>query len=171
MNSLPLVLAPLALLLLPVLGGTPREENAEQPSQVLEDARQTPSAQQVRIEEHITIRIAPGPVDVGQRLMNELTSRPDRPQRFKEKKLDGCVPISAVAAVRPYTDNRLLLYLRDRRVLSAALEKSCRAEEFYQGAYLARSEDGQLCPKRERLRARTGGNCQIVKLNRLVPRD
>jgi hypothetical protein len=166
MNSLPLVLAPLALLLVPVL----HHGAGDRAGEVLEDARQSPMAQQVRIEQHVVIRIAPGPVDIGQRLMNDL-SRAQRPKRFKEKKLDGCVPISAIAAVRPYTDNRLLLYLRDRRVISAALEKSCRAEEFYQGAYVARGEDGQLCPKRDRLHSRTGGNCQVAKLSRLVPRD
>ena len=81
------------------------------------------------------------------------------------------MPISTIAAVRPIENNRLLLYLRDRRVLSAALDKSCHAEEFYTGAYVARSEDGQLCPKRERLQSRTGANCQVAKLSRLVPRD
>ena len=185
MNSLPLVLAPLASLLMPVLERGAVDEEAvravprtEEPAAasapalpVLEDAQATPVQHQVRIEQHVVIRIAPGPVDVGQRLLSEVPLRPDRPQRFKEKKLDGCVPISTIAAVRPVEDNRLLLYLRDRRVLSAALEKSCHAEEFYQGAYVARSEDGQLCPKRERLQSRTGANCQVAKLSRLVPRN
>ena len=55
-------------------------------------------------------------------------------------------------------------------VLSAALERSCHAEEFYQGAYVERSEDGQLCARRERLQSRTGSSCQVAKLSRLVAR-
>ena len=57
--------------------------------------------------------------------------------------------------------------MRDRRVLSAALERSCSPQDFYSGFYIER-QDGQLCAKRDHLQSRAGASCQISRLNRLV---
>jgi hypothetical protein len=188
MNSLPLLLAPLALLL-PAAAelraveqpdDMPRGEAAGAkvsllgPSApavvgfpVLEDARQTPVQRQVRIQQRVIIRIAPSSPQARDRLMAEMPRRPRG--SYEEEKLDGCVPINSIAGVVPSTeDNRLLLFMRDRRVLSAALERSCRAQDYYLGFYIERSQDGQLCARRDKLQSRAGASCEVAQLNRLV---
>jgi hypothetical protein len=65
-------------------------------------------------------------------------------------------------------DNRLILFLRNRQIISAALEKACSARDFYSGFYVERAEDGKLCVERDVLRARTGVTCEIDRLYELV---
>lgn len=95
------------------------------------------SAWQVRIEQRVTIRIAPR------------ASRPVSPDmfaglpdgeigsHFSERKIGKCLPADAIAGVQPDRDNRLLLFMRDRRIVSAELERACRARDFYSGFYLS----------------------------------
>ena len=64
--------------------------------------------------------------------------------------------------------NRILLFMRDRRVLSAALERACSARDYYSGFYVERNEDGQLCARRDTLQSRAGASCKVAQLNRLV---
>ena len=99
-----------------------------------------------------------------------LAALPRRPiaTSFAEVEHGVCVPVAAIAGVQPVEDDRLLLFLRDRRVLSAALERSCSARAFYSGFYIERSEDGQLCVSRDRLQSRSGASCQVDSLHRLV---
>ena len=59
--------------------------------------------------------------------------------------------------------------MHDRRVLSAALDRACTAADFYAGFYVERSEDGQLCSRRDLLQSRAGASCRVTRLNRLVP--
>jgi len=128
-----------------------------------------PEAQdQVRIEQHVIIRISPSP-PAARREMFGPPPRPDEPVRFKEKKSDHCVAIDDIAGITPMQPNRLVLFMRDHRMLSAALERSCDADAFYLGAYIARSPDGKLCTGRDALRARTGATCRVSRISRLVP--
>ena len=120
------------------------------------------------IEQRVIVRIGPS-APMSRHAMATLSPAPS-PGRFKEKKFKGCLPIAGIAALLPYSDNRLLLYMRDRRVIGATLDKACHAEEFYSGAYITRSEDGQLCARRELMQSRTGASCEVARLNNLVPR-
>ncbi len=88
--------------------------------------------------------------------------------QFQEQKLDGCIAIDAIAGVEPAQQNRLLLFMRDRRVLTAALERACNPEDYYSGFYVERNEDGQICAKRDKLQSRAGASCRVAQLNRLV---
>jgi len=124
---------------------------------------------QVSIEQRVIVRIGPS-APMSRRAMNPTLGPAPLPGRFKEKKLKGCVPVAGIAALLPYSDNRLLLYMRDRRLIGATLDKMCHAEEFYSGAYITRNEDGQVCPRRERLQSRTGASCEVARLSILVPR-
>lgn len=154
MNSVLAFLSPL-MLLLPVIVG-------ERPPAAPEEE----VVQQVRIEERVIIRIAPSRPASGERMA--LVPAGDRAS-FREEKLDGCIPVTAIAGVQPApAQNRLLLFMRDRRVLSAALERACRPEDFYAGFYVERSKDGQLCSHREKLQSRAGASCRVAQLNRLV---
>jgi hypothetical protein len=56
-------------------------------------------------------------------------------------------------------------------MLSAELEKACRARDFYSGFYVDRNADGQLCVDRDRLHSRSGSDCSVSRLRELVPAD
>lgn len=126
-------------------------------------------AHQVRIEQRVIIRIAPRSPVQRQSLMAELPGPPPSPQRMVERKMEKCVDVADIAAVQTTSDDRLLLYLRDRRIVSAKLERSCRARDFYSGFYVERNEDGRICVDRDKLQSRTGAQCEVNKLRRLVP--
>lgn len=185
MNSLAVFLTPLALLLpaipavLPHGAGpaseaaraAPDQEKSPQgfttapapPLRLLEEARRPPVENQVSIEQRVIIRIAPS---TPQRVEQSLAQLNRRTDRFEEVRLGECVPINMIAAVAPQ-DNRLLLFMRDRRILSAALERACNPEDFYSGFYIER-RDGRLCERRDRLQSRAGASCRVTRLNRLV---
>ena len=82
--------------------------------------------------------------------------------------MDKCIPVERIAGVQTGSGNRLLLFLRDRRIVTASLEKSCRARDFYSGFYLERNEDGKLCADRDKLQSRSGANCEIDRMRQLV---
>ncbi|MBB5732762.1 hypothetical protein FHS61_001771 [Altererythrobacter atlanticus] len=187
MNSLAAFIAPLALLLPIAVSDSAAPQTARllaeksqagadlplamqslpDPVLTMERARRTPRQNQVRIEQRVIIRIAPGPAHARDRLLADLPRRP-MPQRYQEEKIQNCVPISAIAGVQPANENRLLLFMRDRRILSAALERACNAQDFYSGFYVERNDDGQLCSGRDQLQSRAGSACKLKQLNRLV---
>jgi hypothetical protein len=122
------------------------------------------SVRQVRIEQRLVVRIAPA-------ARNNLTAElPQRamPPRFEEARKEKCVPLEGIAGVQTGSGNRLVLYLRDRRMLSVNLEKSCRARDFYSGFYVERNKDGRLCVDRDKLQSRTGVRCEVESMRQLV---
>ena len=182
MNRLAAFLTPLALLLPVALSqaaapaddaarAAPADEKSPlgfadapvTPLRLLEEARRPQVENQVRIEQRVIIRIAPS---TPQRVEQSLAQLNRRTNRFEEVRLGECIPINMIAAVAPQ-ENRLLLFMRDRRILSAALERSCNPEDFYSGFYIER-QDGQLCERRDRLQSRAGASCRVTRLNRLV---
>ena len=68
-------------------------------------------------------------------------------------------------------DNRLILFMRDRRIVSAELERACHARDFYAGFYVARNTDGMICTGRDKLQSRAGMNCAVSRLRQLVEPD
>jgi hypothetical protein len=122
---------------------------------------------QVRIEQRMTIRIAPRPQAMQPNMLMDLPTRP-LPRRFAERDGGRCLPIAGIAGVEVSNDNRLILYMRDRRVLSAGLERSCSARDYYSGFYVERNSDGQICVKRDNLLSRSGANCKLSRIRQLV---
>lgn len=123
---------------------------------------------QIRIEQRVQIRIAPRaamptPPDVLDR-----APRPPGPRRLMERKIGKCLPIAGIVGVDPDRANILLLMMRDHRLLSAELERSCRARDFYSGFYLSRTKDGLLCVDRDTLLSRSGANCKLTRLRELI---
>jgi len=137
------------------------------PLSALRSAR---TARQVRIEQRVVVRIAPAPSAVRQNLLADLPTRALAP-RFEEGKKEKCVPLDGIAGVQTGSGNRLVLFLRDRRVLSVNLDKSCRARDFYSGFYVERHKDGRLCAERDKLQSRTGARCEVEAMRRLVQVD
>ncbi|MFO6447616.1 hypothetical protein ACLBKU_10770 [Erythrobacter sp. NE805] len=188
MHSLLALAAPLALMLplvaetarLPAEGdegegGAPQCDAAGAPgvapvAEVLNPLgamRQSSAAQQIRIEQRVVVRITPAPLAARQNLLAELPQRPSAP-RFEERRKEKCVGLGEIAGVQTGSGNRLVLFLRDRRMLSVNLEKACRARDFYSGFYVEKSKDGRLCVSRDKLQSRTGARCEVEVMRQLV---
>lgn len=125
-------------------------------------------AWQVRIEQRMTIRITPRAERTISPDMFVAMPEGDGGTRLSERKIGKCLSAGAIAGVQPDRKNRLLLFMRDRRVISAELERACRARDFYSGFYLTRSSDGQLCVDRDTLLSRSGMNCRLTRIRQLV---
>ena len=125
------------------------------------------SAQQVRIEQRVMIRITPQPMAARQSMVAELPRRAAAP-RFEERDKEKCLPLEGIAGVQTGSGNRLVLFLRDQRMISVNLEKSCRARDFYSGFYVEKNKDGRLCVERDMLQSRTGARCEVEAMRQLV---
>lgn len=128
---------------------------------------QPENANQVRIEQRMTIRISPRSSPVPADAFMGVPNRPIGP-RFVERKMGSCIPIASISGVQANGGNNLLLFLSDRRIVSADLDRSCRARDFYSGFYLSGNNDGRLCVKRDTLQSRSGAHCQLTRIRRLV---
>lgn len=186
MDSLLALAAPLALLLPSVLPGgdgadeerlqtgasAPRCEAAaagETPVAYnpLAGLRESSIARQVRIEQRVIVRIAPQPSAVRHDM---LAAMPQRLQssRLEERGKEKCVPLDGIVGVQTGSGNRLVLHLRDHRMMSVALEKTCHARDFYAGFYVEKNKDGRLCVNRDKLQSRTGARCQVDTMRELI---
>ena len=85
--------------------------------------------------------------------------------------MDRCVPIAGISGVQTGNGNRLLLFLRDQRIISVNLERACRARDFYSGFYIERNADGKLCVDRDKLQSRSGAKCEVERMRQLVAVD
>ncbi|MBX7540807.1 hypothetical protein [Qipengyuania sphaerica] len=119
--------------------------------------------EQVRIERGIILRISPAP---GPALRNFNAEAP-RPMRVVERPLGECIESARVGGVADRGEH-LLMFMRDRRTIAARLEKGCSPRDFYRGFYMERSEDGKICVRRDRLMSRSGAKCQVAKFSELV---
>jgi hypothetical protein len=128
------------------------------------DSFRIPTENQVRIEQRITIRITPRATAPRPFILD----LPDRaPPRMSERRMGKCLPIAGIAGVQ-VNNNRLMVFMRDRRLISLGLEKACRAQDFYSGFYVERNADGQICADRDRLQSRSGANCALTRLRQLI---
>ena len=125
------------------------------------------SAFQVRIERRMTIRVIPRSSPVRP---DAFVGVPDQPigPRFIERRIGDCIPVERISGVQANGGKNLLIFLSDRRIVSAYLERSCRARDFYSGFYLSRSDDGKLCVDRDALQSRSGANCKLTRMRQLV---
>lgn len=122
---------------------------------------------QVRIQQQFSIRISPGPPVPPPVFVIE-NDQEDRSTRLEERNMGKCLPASSIVSVQSVPRNRLLFFLRDSRVVTAGLDKSCHAHDFYSGFYVERNADGQICVERDKIHARSGANCLIHDLHALV---
>lgn len=125
-------------------------------------------ANQVSIEQRLIIRIAPqAPAPQRSGIVADLPRRAV-PSKLEEKSMGKCVPVAGIAGVQIAQDNKLVLFMRDTRIVSAGLDKGCTARDFYSGFYVARTGDGMMCTGRDKLQSRNGANCKLGKLKQLV---
>ncbi|MEJ5978380.1 hypothetical protein WG901_17135 [Novosphingobium sp. PS1R-30] len=131
------------------------------------------SQNQVRIEQNMSVRIAPLSRPMTQpppQLMLDFPRRELAP-RMVERNIGRCLPVASISGVQADSGSRLILYLRDRRMISATLDRACRARDFYSGFYLQRTTDGQICADRDTLLSRSGANCKLTRIRQLVQSD
>lgn len=128
------------------------------------------AANQVRIEQHTIIRIAPRQSAPRATVLMDLP-RGEIAPRLAERNAGRCLPVGGIAGVQVDRSDRLILFMRDRRVISAQLERSCRARDFYSGFYVDRSSDGRICVDRDTLQSRSGTNCKLTRIRQLVEVD
>ena len=129
-----------------------------------------PEAEQVRIEQRVTIRISPRAAPMPM-MPSALFDEPDFSggnTRIVERKMGKCLPINAIAGVSPSSKNKLVLMLRDNRVVSATLDKDCQGRDFYSGFLVARNADGMVCTGRDELLARSGTKCKVSGYKQLI---
>lgn len=137
----------------------------------LSQAFRDDDAAQVRIEQQIIWRVSPMPRPARESLM-AIDPLPPSAPRMIERNMGECIPMSAIAGGQPQRGSRLLLFLRDRRMVAADLEKACSARDFYSGFYVDKpNADGRLCVTRDRILARSGARCQISKFRLLIADD
>ena len=132
---------------------------------------QPDSAWQVHIEQRMIIRIAPRAMMPLQRDMFVPSPRQSVQSRLVERKIGKCVPAADILGVQPNGPAGLVLFMRDRRMISAELERSCRSRAFYSGFYLSRNTDGKVCVDRDTLLSRSGSACKLSRIRQLVEDD
>lgn len=123
---------------------------------------------QVRVEQRLRIRIAPR--GAGRDMLAAIPA-PPMTRRFVERRSVRCLPVAGIAGVQIGGNDRLVLFMRDERLIGANLEQACNARDFYSGFYLEPSRDGMLCAGRDVLHSRSGTNCSLSHLHELVPAD
>lgn len=123
--------------------------------------------QQIRIEQRVIYRIQPRPRPRRNDLLAQLPQQ-NLNTKYEERKMDKCVPVGGIAGVQTGSGNRLLLFMRDSKIVSVNLEKACRARDFYSGFYLEKSSDGKLCVDRDKLQSRSGAKCEVERMRQLV---
>ena len=126
---------------------------------------------QVRIQRRVIIRISPyqGRTVPAGLVSQQTRVQPRAPLRFVEKPHDECVAVDSIVGLKPERQRKLLLYMRDRRLLTLNLEKACPAAAFHSGLYVERSKDGKLCVNRDVVQSRSGAKCDIESFSQLVP--
>ncbi len=122
---------------------------------------------QFRVQRRVVVRISPQRRNKQDNLLNNLPQNALN-SRYVEKKMEKCVPVSRIAGVQTGSGNRLILFLKDKRIVTVNLENSCRAREFYSGFYVERNKDGKLCVDRDKLQSRTGASCEVARMRQLV---
>lgn len=188
MNPTAALLAPLLMLISAVSGDEEQGEPAsDRSAQVYPDpelpqaAPEWPigvirsflpdSAWQVHIEQRMTIRVSPRANLPQPRDPAADSPKRAKRQRMSERKIGKCLPIAGIAGVEPNGPDSVILFMRDRRLINAQLERSCPSRAFYSGFYLSRSPDGMVCVDRDTLLSRSGSACKLSRIRQLVEDD
>lgn len=108
---------------------------------------------------------------------NEVVMRVQiRPRRlgpaleWVERKGPKCIPAHSIRGAMLSGDRSVDFLLKGRRRVRAELSDDCPALDFYSGFYVSPEEDERICARRESIRSRAGGTCEIERFRELVPK-
>lgn len=104
------------------------------------------------------------------RVQTELPPGPPKQERLREKKGPRCIAMADIGGAAVTGPASVDFFLRGGQRIRAHLTSRCPSLAFYSGFYVAPSPDGQLCAGRETVRDRAGGECEVAKLKRIVPK-
>lgn len=108
---------------------------------------------------------------VRQQVIIRVPSRVQRappPEEFKEKDGPKCIPAGALAGAQ-ISGKGVDLLLRGGERIRAKLSRDCPPLDYYSGFYIRQGLDGMVCQRRDPIRVRSGGSCEIERFRRLVP--
>ncbi|MFA5990124.1 MAG: hypothetical protein WC803_11020 [Sphingomonas sp.] len=91
-------------------------------------------------------------------------------ENWQEKKRLKCVPLNTLAGASQPTTESVDLVTTEGKRLRARFDDGCPALDFYGGFYIRPTDDGQVCARRDVIRARSGGTCQIKEIRLLAQR-
>lgn len=114
---------------------------------------------QLTVRERVVVRIPRLPAQ---------SRRGAAPVEWEEKKAPKCVPTNVIASAIISPDGDVDLIATDGRRLRAKLDDDCPTLHFYKGFYLKPDSDGKICARRDALRTRSGGRCEIARFRTLV---
>jgi hypothetical protein len=89
---------------------------------------------------------------------------------LREKKGPKCIAAGDILAAAVLARSSVDLVLRGGFRLRARFSSNCPGLDYYSGFYAVPAADGTLCADRDVVRDRAGGECEIDKFRRLVPR-
>ena len=97
--------------------------------------------------------------------------RPLPPPRFEwvERKGPKCVPASAIRGALLTGPDHVDFMLPQKQRIRAKFDDDCPALDFYGGFYL-KTQDLQVCARRDSVHSRMGGSCRIERFRYLVPK-
>jgi hypothetical protein len=175
-NSFPLLLLFALLAGLPAPAAAAESENSGMVERIeIEEVRsdRAPIFAQMTIEQRVIIRVPmirpPVPEELRGRMV-ERTGRDEDAETWSwvEHKGPKCIGLGELRAASVTSARGVDLMLRDRRRMRALLGRDCRPADLYSGFYIQPHADGDLCAGRDRVLARSGANCEITGLKRLV---
>lgn len=123
--------------------------------------------QQTRVQGRIVIRVSARRPTGAAPIVPPRTSAPTQQQNYREVKMGKCVTANRIAWMQP-DNQRLIFVMNNRTLVSARLNKKCRARDFYSGFYVERRNDGKICIKRDELQSRAGSKCKLRSFRQLV---
>ena len=99
-----------------------------------------------------------------------IVSRPAlRRFEWKESKGFKCVDTNVIRGALLSGPDHVDFLLPHRQRIRARFGDNCPALDFYGGFYL-KSDDHQVCARRDFVHSRMGGSCRIERFRRLVPK-
>ncbi|WP_157219129.1 hypothetical protein [Flavisphingomonas formosensis] len=117
---------------------------------------------QISIRERVIVRVP---------MVSRSKPKPTR-QTWQEKKGPRCIAMKDLAGAAITEPASVDLVLRGSNMrVRAELESACPALEYYSGFYIAPTEDGMVCADRDAIHTRAGGECQIERFRKLVPKE
>ncbi|MET4897031.1 hypothetical protein RN629_07645 [Sphingomonadaceae bacterium jetA1] len=91
------------------------------------------------------------------------------PNHWKERKGPRCIAAQQLAGALPAEDGAVDIVLTGGKRVRARLAKACRQIYYYATFYIRPGSDGQICARRDPIRTRAGGTCEIERFRSLLP--